>query len=279
MKAIEAVEVTKDFGGHRAVDGVSFDVARGEIVGLLGANGAGKTTTMKMLLGLEQPTSGMLSLMGEPAWDVDRRQIGYVPQGLGLYEELSVLENLQFVSASFGAELPDLHAAGLESVAHDQISTLSLGIRRRVAFLAAQCHRPQVLILDEPTSGVGPLGRARLWETIHEAADEGAAVLVSTHYMDEAEECDRIVMLAAGREVTSGTVSEVLDGVEVSTVADLTTDMVTAVEKAGGTALLASDGWRIVGISKSELIAAVGRDVAIEMAPANFEELFIAVAR
>ncbi len=279
MSAIQVVEASKRFGSKLAVDQVSFDAAEGEIVGLLGANGAGKTTAMKMLLGLEEPTDGQLTLLGQPASDVDRRHLGYVPQGLGLYSELTVRENLQFVASSYGVEVPDLSAAGLAEIADLQIAALSLGIRRRVAFLAAQCHQPDVLILDEPTSGVGPLGRARLWETIHGAADAGAAVLVSTHYMDEAEECDRIVMLADGREVMSGTVDEALEGVEVVTVGDLTAEMTSAVESSGGTPLFSGEEWRIVGMSMEEVHRVLGKDARAQRAPANFEEIFISIAR
>lgn len=278
MKLIEARYLTKRFGDVVAVDSVSFAVGPGEIVGLLGANGAGKTTTMRMLLGLLPATEGQALIDGTPVDRQARMKIGYVPQGLGLYRDLTVLENLAFTANAYGVKPPSLAGSGLEQLANRLIGDVSLGVRRRTAFLAARCHEPMALILDEPTSGVGPLGRARLWETIHQVAEAGAAVLVSTHYMDEAEECDRAVLMAQGREVVSGTISDIVGGLRSVFVAgDLSDRQVASVGHAGGTALRDLTGWRIVGLSAREAADLIGRDATD--VPASFEEAFVALSK
>ncbi|HZD23321.1 MAG TPA: ABC transporter ATP-binding protein [Acidimicrobiia bacterium] len=279
MTTIETRSLTKRFGAVVAVDEVSFQVGPGEVVGLLGANGAGKTTTMKMLLGLLPPTSGSALIGGRPVAEVDRTTMGYVPQGLGLYRDLTVVENVEFASAAFGVPMPSLTDAGLDHVANRQIGHISLGLRRRVAFVVARCHNPSVLILDEPTSGVGPLGRARLWETIHQTADEGAAVLVSTHYMEEAEECDRVILMAGGREVMAGTVAEVVGRfTTVSVAGELDDSVMARLREAGGTVLLARDGWRVVGVDASIVSSLVGPSARVEESAATFEEAFVALS-
>lgn len=279
MTLIEARGLTRRFGDVVAVDGLSFVVEAGEIVGLLGANGAGKTTTMRMLLGLLSPSSGSARIAGRSVLEVDRRTMGYVPQGLGLYADLTVAENLDFAAAAFGAEIPSLEAEGIGHVANRRVGEIPLGLRRRVAFVAARCHQPEVLILDEPTSGVGPLGRARLWETIHGTADDGAAILVSTHHMEEAEECDRVIMMASGRMVAAGTVADIVGGstsvfIEGQVSADLVEDMAAA----GGSVLVDRHGWRIVGIGVEEVRAIVGRSVEVRVVPATFEETFVSLS-
>jgi ABC-2 type transport system ATP-binding protein/ribosome-dependent ATPase len=279
MTGIEATGLTKRFGNVLAVDGLSFRVDPGEVVGLLGANGAGKTTTMKMLLGLLTPTGGHVRIGGRPVREVDRRVLGYVPQGLGLYGDLTVAENLEFAAQAFGVATPSLDDAGMGAIADRRVSRISLGLRRRVAFVVARCHDPSVLILDEPTSGVGPLGRARLWETIHEMADHGAAVLVSTHYMDEAEECDRVVLMAEGEGVMSGTVSEVVERfTTVSVTSEVTDDEVLRLREAGATVLVAHPGWRIVGLGVGEVGRILGVSSAISETPSSFEEAFVALS-
>ena len=277
---IEVVDVGMMFRDVVAVDQVSFRVGAGEIVGLLGANGAGKTTTMRMILGLLRPTSGRVELAGRPAADVDRRLIGYVPQSLGLYRDLTVSENLSFISAAFGAPLPALDGAGLGDIGDRRVGELSLGLRRRVAFLAALSHDPEVLILDEPTSGVGSLGRARLWESIHAAADEGASVLVSTHHMEEAEECDRVVLMADGREVVSGVVSEIVSGFSsVLLEGEVGDEVLREIRARGGKVLVDRSGWRVVGLGPGEIGEAVGPSVTVARVPATFEEVFVALSR
>ena len=204
----DAGGVSKKFGDVTAVDGVDLSVARREVVGLLGANGAGKTTLMKMLLGLISPTAGHVQLFGETITPNARKRIGYVPQGLGLYEDLTVAENLQFVARAFGVDFPQL--GDLEARKDVLVRELSLGLRRRTAFLGALSHRPELLILDEPTSGVDVIARSALWDTIRDAAESGAGVLVSTHHMEEVDQCDRLVVMAGGRVVLSGTMGEIV---------------------------------------------------------------------
>lgn len=280
MTSIEARDLTRAFGEVKAVDGLSFVVDPGEVVGLLGANGAGKTTTMRMLLGLLSPTGGEAIIGGRPIGQIDRRVMGYVPQGLGLYPDLTVTENVEFAAASFGVPTPSLSDEGLAAIADAQVGQVPLGLRRRVAFLVARCHNPSVLVLDEPTSGVGPLGRARLWETIRETADGGAAVLVSTHHMEEAEECDRVVLMARGRKVASGSVHEVIgDARSVTLGGDVSEGDLETIGERGGTVLTYETGWRVVGLPVAEVRRIVGPAARLDEVPASFEEAFVALSR
>ncbi len=210
-RVIAADDLTKSFGTFLAVGGVTFDVARGEVVGLLGANGAGKTTTIRMLTGLMAPTSGRAEILGGPPSREARRHLGYVPQGLGLYRDLTVSQNLAFSAKAYGVPISNL-PRDLASESDRPVGRISLGLQRQLAFAVALQHQPSVLILDEPTSGVGPLGAARLWERIRDEAGRGAAVLVSTHSMDEALECDRLLMMSMGTIVASGTEEDIVDG-------------------------------------------------------------------
>ena len=279
MTAIEARGLRKEFDWVVAVDDLSFSVEPGEVVGLLGANGAGKTTTMRMLLGLLSPTAGTARIAGKPVWDVDRRTMGYVPQGLGLYRDLTVRENLEFVASAFGVPVPKLEESELAEVAERRVGAISLGMRRRVAFFVARCHHPDVLILDEPTSGVGPLGRARLWETIHETAGDGTAVLVSTHYMEEAEECDRVVLMGGGRQVASGTVSEVVGSARsVAVSGPVSEDALASLQTQGATVVLDGPGWRVVGSDLATVADLVGFEATVTEVPASFEEAFVALS-
>jgi ABC-2 type transport system ATP-binding protein/ribosome-dependent ATPase len=279
MSSIEARGLTRRFGDVVAVDELSFQVHSGEVVGLLGANGAGKTTAMRMLLGLLSPSAGEALIGGRPVAQVDRRGIGYVPQGLGLYPDLTVAENLQFAAASFGVSVPSLDNEGLGRIADMRVGDISLGMRRRVAFVVARCHDPSVLILDEPTSGVGPLGRARLWETIRETADSGTAVLVSTHYMEEAEECDRVVLMARGREVASGSVHEVIGDIRsVRVDGHVSEEALDEIGVRGGTVLMSERGWRVVGLDVEQVRQIVGTDTRVDPVAASFEEAFVALS-
>jgi ABC-2 type transport system ATP-binding protein/ribosome-dependent ATPase len=205
----EAREVVRRFGTFAAVDRVSLEVRPGEVVGLVGANGAGKTTLIRMLLGLLPPTEGAVRLFGRPPSRATRSRLGYVPQSLGLYEDLTVRENLAFASAAFGSKPPPLPEE-LRGAADRLLGTVSLGVQRRVAFAAALAHRPRLLVLDEPTSGVDPIGRGELWRTIREAVEAGAGALVTTHFMEEADHCDRVVVMAGGRVVAEGTMDEIV---------------------------------------------------------------------
>ena len=217
--SLEALSLVKRFGDFTAVDDLSFDVRPGEVVGLLGANGAGKTTTIRMLVGLLAPTSGSARLLGVLPDRAARRAMGYVPQGLGLYKELTVVENLEFNASAFGVT-PAAIDGPLAEVADRRTSKIALGLQRQLAFVCALQHAPEVLVLDEPTSGVGPLGSARLWDDIRTAAEAGAGVLVSTHSMQEARQCDRLLLMADGVIVARGSEADIVGGmraIEVTT--------------------------------------------------------------
>jgi ABC-2 type transport system ATP-binding protein len=217
--AIVVDNLCKRFGSFNALDSVSFDVARGEIMGFLGPNGAGKSTLIRVLCGLLRPTSGRAVVAGiDIALDPEavRRHIGYMSQKFSLYSDLSVLENLQFFGGIYGVT-PNLIAerihfaldmAGLLGREDALVSTLAGGWKQRLALGCAILHQPTVLFLDEPTSGVDPSSRRRFWNLIHSLSAEGVSVLVSTHYMDEAEYCMRIAMIERGRLIALGTPSE-----------------------------------------------------------------------
>jgi ABC-2 type transport system ATP-binding protein/ribosome-dependent ATPase len=281
MPIIEAVEVSKRFGQLLAVDEVSLRVAPGEVVGLLGANGAGKTTLIRMILGLIVPTSGVIRLFGEVPSRLGRSRLGYVPQGTGLYQDLTVGENLAFIAKAFGVPSPELDA-DLELVADRTVGQISLGLRKRVAFAGARSHHPELLVLDEPTSGVGPLGRAELWATIGSAAAGGAGVLVTTHHMEEAEQCDRVVMMATGRAVAEGTASGIagsVESVEIE-VADWRTALV-ALERAGFQPTLLGSHLRVTGVDADRIdytLTRAGLTATTKAVPAGFEDAFVALA-
>jgi ABC-2 type transport system ATP-binding protein len=215
-RVIEAQRLTRRFGQFVAANDVTLHVEAGEVFGLLGANGAGKTTTIRMLCGLLPPTSGRITVDGVDMVQHARRargHIGYVSQRFALYADLSVLENLRLAAGLYG--LSGAHrearvAWGVATLALEHwkdslAGDLPLGYKKRLALAAALLHEPKVLFLDEPTSGVDPLARQRFWELIYDLADTGMGVLVTTHYMDEALFCDRLVLMQAGRVVIEGT--------------------------------------------------------------------------
>ena len=250
----ECAGVTRTFGQFTAVDHVDLEVQPGEIVGLLGANGAGKTTLLRIMLGLLPASAGRVALFGEPPSRGTRRRIGYVPQGLGLYDDLTAAENLQFSASVFGVAVPGGVPGGPgapvlpSGYAATPVGRLPLGLQRRVAFAQALSHQPDLLILDEPTSGVDPLGRARLWETISDAADGGAGVLVTTHYMEEAAECGRLVIMADGKVVAEGTVPEIIGDARVTVVqAPSWASAFGALEESGIQVSLAGRALRVPG--------------------------------
>jgi ABC-2 type transport system ATP-binding protein len=280
----ECADVTCRFGQFTAVRDVSIEVRPGEVVGLLGANGAGKTTLIRMLLGLQHASAGRVALLGQPPSRLTRSRIGYVPQGLGLYDDLTAAENMEFAAAVFGSHFPGL-PADIAREAAVPVGLLPLGLQRRLAFAQALSHDPDVLILDEPTSGVDPLGRARLWDTIGRAATAGAGVLVSTHYMEEASECDRLIVMAAGEVVAEGTVAEIVGGARVTIVQ--TGDWASAFDRlatAGIPATLAGQTLRVPGASVADVAAALRAGDAetaaasMSQAPATLEERFFELA-
>ena len=218
--AIGARGLTKEFGSFLAVNDVSLEIRYGEIYGLLGANGAGKTTTIKMLCGLLEPSGGEVHLAGESGdlrSEEVRQRIGYMSQKFSLYDDLSIRENLQFFAGVYGVPSREreekirwvLGFAGLEGRGHLVTASLPGGWKQRVAFGAAIMHEPSVLFLDEPTSGVDPLARRAFWRLINRLADAGTAILVTTHYLEESEQCNRLGFMAAGELVAEGSPGEI----------------------------------------------------------------------
>lgn len=201
--------LVKKFGNFVANDNLTFTVHTGEIFGFLGANGAGKTTAMKILCGLSRPTSGKIEVAGYNVYnqsDELKKNIGYMSQKFSLYEDLTIIENIRFYAGIYGIKstrikgkagelLKELH---LEKDARRLVSTLPLGWKQKLAFSIALIHDPQIVFLDEPTGGVDPITRRQFWDMIYEAAHRGVTVFVTTHYMDEAEYCDRVCVLVDG---------------------------------------------------------------------------------
>jgi ABC-2 type transport system ATP-binding protein len=208
--AVKVKNLTKKFGKFTAVDNITFDVKKGEIFGFLGANGAGKTTAISMLCGLNKPTSGEGTVAG---FDILTQQeeikknIGYMSQKFSLYEDLKVWENIKFFGGIYGLrdkEIKDktdelLHQLDFESERNTFVKSLPLGWKQKLAFSVAIFHKPQIVFLDEPTGGVDPAARRQFWEMIYKASSDGITVFVTTHYMDEAEYCDRVSIMVDGK--------------------------------------------------------------------------------
>jgi ABC-2 type transport system ATP-binding protein len=277
----EVDRASRTFGADIAVDDATMQVSSGEIVGLIGANGAGKTTLIRLQLGLLLPSSGYATLFGEAPSRQTRRRLGYVPQSLGLYRDLTVGENLAFVTGAYDqpAALPD----ELESLTDDLVGSIGLGRQRQLAFTCALSHSPELLVLDEPTSGVDPISRARLWDTIHAEAEAGIGVLVSTHYMQEAEQCDRLVLMDLGRIVAQGSVSDILEGATAVQVDAGDWGRAFAALTEHGLAVSLS-GVRVRVVDSDEatvrdVLATTGLDVQLEIVPATLEERMTSIAR
>lgn len=216
---IQAEHLTKRFGDFLAVNDISFEVSKGEIFGFLGANGAGKTTAMRILCGLSRPTSGIATVAG---FDVQRqsedikKNIGYMSQKFSLYEDLTVSENIRFYAGIYGLSIRQikektqslLEHLGMADKARQLVRSLPLGWRQKLAFSVSIIHDPQVVFLDEPTGGVDPYNRKQFWSMIYETAEKGITVFVTTHYMDEAEYCDRVCILVDGTINAMGTPTE-----------------------------------------------------------------------
>jgi len=224
--AIDVEGLTKRFGGKTVVDHFSMQVPKGSIYGFLGPNGSGKTTTIRMICGLLTPDEGRGTVLGmDIATDADRikREVGYMTQKFSLYEDLSIAENLDFVARMY--EMRDrkrrvaaaLDNLGLTSRRGQLAGTLSGGWKQRLALAACLIHEPKLLLLDEPTAGVDPGARRDFWDHIHELAHQGITVLVSTHYMDEAERCHALAYIAYGKLLAHGTIREVIDQAKLAT--------------------------------------------------------------
>jgi ABC-2 type transport system ATP-binding protein len=230
--AIDARDLTRRFGQFVAVDHITFDVRAGEVFGFLGANGAGKTTAIRMLTGLLQPSSGSAIVAGHDVvkeTEAVKRQIGYMSQRFSLYDDLTVRENAQLYGGLYDVrpgEIDErlrgmLARLGLERAERSIVRALPLGWKQKLAFSVAVLHDPKVVFLDEPTGGVDPITRRQFWELIYATAAHGTTVFVTTHYMDEAEYCDRVSIMVDGRIVALGTPSELKAQYDARTIDDL----------------------------------------------------------
>jgi ABC-2 type transport system ATP-binding protein len=207
---IKTENLTKRFGDFIAVDAITFDVKEGEIFGFLGANGAGKTTAMRMLCGLSIPSSGEASIGGFDVYrerEKIKKNIGYMSQKFSLYEDLTVAENIRFFGGIYGLDAQRLktksremiQTLGLESQKNKLVASLPLGWKQKLAFSVSIIHEPKIVFLDEPTGGVDPVTRRQFWDLIYAASERGITIFVTTHYMDEAEYCNRISMMVDGK--------------------------------------------------------------------------------
>jgi ABC-2 type transport system ATP-binding protein len=267
--AIGATNLTKQFGSFTAVSNVSLQIRYGEIYGLLGANGAGKTTTIKMLCGLLEPTDGNIQLAGERgslrATSV-RQRIGYMSQKFSLYDDLAVVENLDFFAGVYGVPKDEreekkrwvLSFAGLEDKRDQLTGSLPGGWKKRVAFGAAIMHEPKVLFLDEPTSGVDPLARRAFWTMINQLADTGTAILVTTHYLEESEQCNRLGLMVAGELVAEGSPG----GIKSQQDGHLLELIVDQPQQAADLLKKSEDPWRI-SLFGDRLHVVIAQDVEV----------------
>jgi ABC-2 type transport system ATP-binding protein len=215
MKAISVQNLTKQFGSFTAVDQITFDVDQGEIFGFLGANGAGKTTAMRMLCGLSMPTSGEATVAGFDLYknpDKIKQSIGYMSQKFSLYEDLTIRENIRFYGGIYGLSNSEIRAKTerlvsslkLEGKINSLVKSLPLGWKQKLSFSVAMIHDPRIVFLDEPTGGVDPITRREFWTMIFEAASRGTTVFATTHYMDEAEYCNRVSIMVDGQIAALG---------------------------------------------------------------------------
>ncbi|MGB5481210.1 MAG: ABC transporter ATP-binding protein [Eudoraea sp.] len=209
-RVIEVKELTKMFGDFTAVSAITFNVKKGEIFGFLGANGAGKTTAMKMLIGISKPTAGAAKVAGfdvaSQAEDI-KKNIGYMSQKFALYDDLTVKENITFFGGIYGltrARIKEkthelIEELGLQDLTDKLVGSLPLGWKQKIAFSVSLLHEPKIVFLDEPTGGVDPITRRQFWEMIYKSANNGTTIFVTTHYMDEAEYCDRVSIMVNGK--------------------------------------------------------------------------------
>ena len=207
---IKVENLTKQFGDFTAVNAISFEVKKGEIFGFLGANGAGKTTAMKMLIGISNPTSGEAEVASFNVYknpNSIKKNIGYMSQKFALYDDLTVKENITFFGGIYGLTRKQINEKrqllveelGLQEIVNNLVSSLPLGWKQKIAFSVALLHNPKIVFLDEPTGGVDPITRRQFWEMIYKTANQGTTIFVTTHYMDEAEYCDRVSIMVNGK--------------------------------------------------------------------------------
>lgn len=229
---IKSVDLTKKFGSFVANDKLTFEVKKGEIFGFLGANGAGKTTAIRIMCGLLEPTSGMLEVAGFNAFKQQeqiKKSIGYMSQKFSMYEDLTVEENIRLYAGIYGMtrkeirERTDMLLEKLEmsNFKKSLISSIPLGWRQKLAFSVAIFHQPKIVFLDEPTGGVDPITRRQFWDLIYDAAEQGITVLVTTHYMDEAEYCQRVSIMVDGRIAALGTPAELKTAYKAKSMEDV----------------------------------------------------------
>ncbi len=292
--AIDVRGMTKRFGKRTVVDDVDLAVATGEIVGFLGPNGSGKTTTIRMICGLLRPDAGEGTVLGLDVRTQSaaiKRQVGYMTQRFSFYEDLTIAENLTFVARLYELDPVDkavaktLDGLGLTSRKDQLAGTLSGGWKQRLALAACIMHQPKLLLLDEPTAGVDPKARREFWDEIHRLAGDGLTVLVSTHYMDEAERCHRIGYIAYGRMLATGTVEEVVKGSGLATYVvhgALKPAQIRALEAADGVEQVAPFGatLHVVGTDRSKLDAALEplkseAGLKVEPGETSLEDVFI----
>jgi ABC-2 type transport system ATP-binding protein len=258
-KVVDIKGLTKRFGDKTVVDNVDLTVHRGEIVGFLGPNGSGKTTTIRMICGLLRPDAGSGTCLGYDIRTESEKiklEVGYMTQRFSFYEDLTIRENLDFVARLYDLKPrpryvdSTLARLGLTNRQHQLAGTLSGGWKQRLALAACVMHEPQLLLLDEPTAGVDPKARREFWDEIHELTSEGLTVLVSTHYMDEAERCHRIIYISYGKIIARGTVPEVIEASGLHTI----------VVRGGDTAALARKMKELDGV---EQVAPFGNDLHV----------------
>ncbi len=292
--AIDVRGMTKRFGKRTVVDDVDLAVATGEIVGFLGPNGSGKTTTIRMICGLLKPDAGEGTVLGLDVRTQSaaiKRQVGYMTQRFSFYEDLTIAENLTFVARLYELDPVDeavaktLDGLGLTSRKDQLAGTLSGGWKQRLALAACIMHQPKLLLLDEPTAGVDPKARREFWDEIHRLAGDGLTVLVSTHYMDEAERCHRIGYIAYGRMLATGTVEEVVQGSGLVTYVvhgALRPEQMRALSAADGVEQVAPFGatLHVVGTDRGKLETALEplkREAGIKVEPGetSLEDVFI----
>ena len=297
---IAARGLTKTFGKKNAVDHVDLDIPRAHIYGFLGPNGSGKSTTIRMLCGLLRPTSGTVTVLGHEVpreAELLRTKVGYMTQRFSLWEDLTVLENLEFMARIFGIGgavrerriRERLERYRLQSMTAQRAGTLSGGQKQRLALAAATLHEPELLLLDEPTSAVDPQSRRDFWESLFDLASTGATILVSTHYMDEAERCHRVAILDRGRLVAEGSPRELIDGIGAVVVEIEATDARAARHALDGQALVRSVaqlGTRLHALLDpgaahpveriGELLGAKHIEARVEIVRASLEDVFVA---